>query len=325
MKILSLIKPHFTNVIGQEVAKCRLQSLLAGIKVESGFMAPTCLIAPPGLGKTMLLKAAQVTSKEVLGRRTLYFESGSEMGTPAAFFEDVLAPYVHDKDVMVIVDEFHEADKRVQGIVRSMVEISTARNAKTIKRGDLEVTVHPNRFSLLVATNKVDLLDAALMSRLERIDLALYSDEEMEQILFKGIQEDHIRFNDNTLRSIAECNRGSARDVVKWVNAVRRHAAINGKQTINRADCAAIIKERETFPQGVSKNELSTLGLLEKFGDQQLKELAAKHLCSSAEQMKNETYLLQKGFLTIDGKRHLTYAGREYLAALRTEGFLPKL
>lgn len=322
--ILSRIHTHFNGIIGQTVAKSRLEGIIAGAAVEKGFMAPTALLAPPGSGKTKILEAAKVATRTVLNRKVISFESGAEMGSPTVFFEDVLVPHVHDKDVMMIVDEFHEAHKGVQNIIRSMVEISTARQVKTITRGDMTVDVHPNRFSLLIATNEVDKISAPLMSRLERIDLALYSDEDMEQILFQGLTDSKIAFHDNTLRSLAECNRGSARDVVKWVNAVRRHVAIAGKPTVNKQDCAEIIRERECFPRGVTKAELSTLLSLEKSGDLQLKELAARHLCSSVEQMSAETYLLQKGFLTILGKRHITYDGREYLAALRRDGFIPK-
>lgn len=321
--ILSRIHTHFHGIIGQTVAKSRLEGIIAGAAMEKGFMAPAVILAPPGLGKTKMLEAAKAATRGVLNRKVLSFASGSEMGSPTVFFEDVLVPHVHDKDVMMVVDEFHEAHKGVQNIIRSMVEISTARHVKTVSRGDMTVDVHPNRFSLLIATNKVDTIDSALMSRLERIDLALYSDEEMEKILFQGLGESGITFNDNTLRSLAECNRGSARDVVKWANAVRRHVAIAGKMTVNKQDCKEIIREREHFPRGVTKNELSTLLSLEKAGDLQLKELAARHLCSSAEQMANENYLLQKGFLTIIGKRHLPHAGREYLATLRADGFIP--
>lgn len=321
---LSRIQSHFQPIIGQHTAKLRLQKIIAGIEVEQGFMTPTAIFAPPGLGKTLLLSAARKAVKEVSGRKVIYFSSGCELGTPTTIFEDVLTPHVDDKEVFMVVDEFHEAPLKVQEIIRSMIEITTARSSKEIqsRNGEHNVVINPNKFSLLIATNEHDKVIPALMSRLERIDLALYSDEEMEEILFAGLKDDGIRFNDNTLRQLAECNRGSARDIVKWVNCVRLHLALLGKKSVNREDVAAIIKDRETFPQGVTRSELATLLNLAKHGDLQLKELAAKHLCSAAEQIARERYLLQCGFMTIDGKRHLTKDGREYLQTLRDSGFL---
>ncbi len=313
----------FEPIIGQELAKTRLADILASPLVENGYMAPTLLIAPPGIGKTKILRACKAIVKSLLpDRRTLYFETGKEMGTPLGFFEQVLNPYVHGKEAVLFVDEFHEAPGPIQSIVRSMVEITTNREPKTIRKGDYEVTVNPLSHGFFLATNKIDSLDPALVSRFERIDLSMYSDVEMEGILFQGLQDENISFFDNTLRKIAQCNRGSARDVVHWINAIRRHLALRGKKSINKVDVAEIIRKRETYPCGVSMNELNTLLLLEKHGEQQMKELAAKNLCSPTEQNANEKYLLQRGYMTIDGKRYLTQAGREYLASLREDKFI---
>ena len=73
---------------------------------------------------------------------------------------------------------------------------------------------------------------------------------------------------------------------------------------------------------GVTRHELQTLLILERDGEQQLKELASKNQCSSSEQTAHELYLLKRGFMGITVKRRLTKAGHDYLASLREEGFI---
>ncbi len=145
----------------------------------------------------------------------------------------------------------------------------------------------------------------------------------MEAIIFQGLENDGVTFNDNTLRAIAACNRGSARDVIHWLNAIRRYLARHDKKTINRGDVRSIIEKKECYPMGVSKNELRTLLLLEKDNGQQLQSLANKNLCAPDEQKANERYLMTRGLIKIDGVRYITKDGRDYLAQLRADGYIP--
>lgn len=320
MKPASVIREFFSPIIGQSTPKERLSEILIGPTVEGGYMAPVLIIAPPGVGKTKLLRAIQSIVKKMLGRKTIFFPSGEEMGSSDEFFDDVLIPHVHEKECVMFIDEFQDAASHMRDMVRRMIDITVERHSHVVSHGDKECVIDPKRLGIVIATNEIDKVPAALLSRCERIDLDLYTDDEMEQILFQSL--DGLHFHENTLRKIAECNRGSARDIVHWVNAIRRHAAIAGKKTLNREDVCQIIRKRETFPYGISKNELKTLLLLERFGDQQLKELSAKNHCQAAEQNSNETYLRARNFIEIGIKRHLTKDGREYLAELRKDGFL---
>jgi Holliday junction resolvasome RuvABC ATP-dependent DNA helicase subunit len=318
-----IIDDTFSTVVGQTFAKKRLKQILLGSLMEEGFMPPVFIAAPVGTGKTLFMRAIKSIIKALTPeRRTIFFESGNEMGTPLAFVEDILVRHLPEAEVTMFVDEFHEAKSGIHGILRSLIDVTIERAPKRFKLKDYEVFFNPKRHSMVVATNKVDEIDSALMSRFERIDLELYSDEEMEQILFRALQSQGITFNENTLRRIAECNRGNARDVVKWADSIRAHVAVAGKRTINKKDVADIVKMRETFPLGVTKNELRTLLHLESAGPLQLKMLAARNMVSCGEQMSFESYLFKRGFLAIDVLRRLTKAGREYLAELRADEFI---
>lgn len=325
MNFNTLFTEHFKGVVGQTIPKMKLAKGVYGAKLEDGFMSPVLLIAPPGIGKTRLLKCARALFKAVWGddRKAIWCPSGEELGTPATFFEDVLMKHIEGEDACFFIDEFHKTPRAIQSIFRSMIEITATRESKSIRHGEYEVTINPKRHGFIFATNEIDKLDSALVSRCRRIDLSLYSDEEMEEILFQELKEDGIHFYPNTLRAIAECNRGTARNVIHWIDSVRQHLAFEGKKSLNKGDVTSIIRESETFPLGVSKIELSTLLILEKFGRQKLKDLAAKNICDSDVQNSNEKFLLQRGLMRIDGERELTAEGIAYLARLREDDLLP--
>ncbi len=321
----SLTAKHFGPIVGQEIPKTRIAKGIFGTTLEGGYMSPILLVAPPGVGKTRILTAAQALYKDIWGdaRASISCTSGEELGSRDKFFEKVLVEHVEGKAACFFVDEFHKTQKPVQSLFRSMIEITEKRNAKTVQNGDLSVTICPKKHGFMFATDQVDKLDPALISRCKRIDLSPYCDADMETILFNSLEGDKIQFHPNTLRMIAECNRGTARNVVHWIDSIRQYLAFAGKRSLNREDTAAIIRESETFTLGVTKNELAILLHLEKNGPMKLKELSAQTGASSEAQDANERYLLQRGLLRISTKRELTPDGAAYLVQLRKDRMIP--
>lgn len=319
-----VIDGELAKIVGQEQAKARIKQILLGALADEGFMPPVLIVAPPGVGKSHILKIWNALVRCLLEKRVLQFATGEECGTRTSFMEDVLMGHVDGKKAHVSVDEAHEAKKPVLNLFRSLLEpcVNRLNRVLQVPMSDATVTWNPHLNSMTLATNQIDKLDPALVSRCERIDLSLYSDEEMEEILQRALKGANIRFNENTLRLVAMCNRGTARDLIHWQNSIRSFASIAGKNTINKDDIFEIIKRREALPLGVSKAELKTLLYLEKFGPMQLRQLAARNLCESREQSTNEKYLLYRGLITVDVRRKLTTEGRKYLIELRKGGFI---
>lgn len=313
----------FAGVIGQETAKERLTRSILAASADDGHIPPGMLVAPPGIGKTMMLRKFGEAVKSILNRKVLFFESGEDLGTKTSFIEDVFLPHVQNQECILLVDEAHEMRGPIKSLIRNILEPSVHRKTRTVMGVNGEpITWNPRINSIMLATNKIDQIDQALLSRLERFDLNYYSDEEVAQILFDALREHRITFSENTLREIAQCNRGTARDIVHWQTAIRQYLAVAKKKTINKDDVKNIIKSRDALPLGVTKNELRTMLVLERCGPMQLKQLAAHNMIDSKEQNSNEKYLFQRTFITVETKRQLTATGKVYLEALRREGYL---
>lgn len=316
------IDEGFASIVEQEPAKQAVKELILGGVAQKGFIPSMLFVAPLGTGKTRFLRTVKNIMGDLFGRKATYFESGKGMGTALAFYEDVLVPRVHGKESDIFADELHEAPAPTLSVVRDLLEPNVERAPKRAAFKDYEVLWHPYQNCFIGATNRLDLLDPPLVSRFERINLDYYTDDGMETILFNGLKDAGIKFNENSLRRVAECNRGSARDVVKWVDSIRSYAAVRNKVTINRADIGELLKSKNIFPLGVTRVELRTLQLLHKFGPAQLQNLAAKNCVSSAEQKANEAYLMQRGLIVVEGLRRLTVGGQVYLQSLEKEGFI---
>ncbi len=129
-----IIAKHFEPIVGQDLAKARLTDIVLGGVLENGYIAPTILLAPKGIGKTMVLKALRRILKEIFGRKGAWFETGKDIGnTPKAFFEGVLIEHFHRQDAILFCDEVHEAAQNMQNVLRSMVEPTVSREPKSSK------------------------------------------------------------------------------------------------------------------------------------------------------------------------------------------------
>ena len=321
-EVKRIIKTECDKIRGQTHVKAAIYNCIVAAFMAGGFHEPILLVAPPGVGKSRILELWNALFRACLGRRVLKFSRGEETGTKNSFIEDVLVPHFHDKPAVLSIDEAHEMNAKNKAIIRSLLEPRADRRPNTVRfHSDYECTFDPNKQTIILATNQIDKLDDALISRCRRIDLSLYSDEEMMGILTDGLTAQagmpNITFADNTLKTIAACNRGTARDLIHWINAIRNRCTLTGKNSINKADAKLIIESRECYPLGVTANELKTLLYLESKGELQLKELAALNIINVKEQNANEKYLLQRRLIGIDSKRRLTTEGREYLADLR--------
>ena len=318
---ISTIHSLFKKTIGQGSAINKLVDFWSGHYYDDGHVPPHIITAPPGLGKTHLLEIVRKIARQV-GKTPIFASSGAELGTRLAFGE-FLIKHMDGKPATLIVDEYHESSAGVQNAFRSMIEVTSMRKPREVKfSDDLTFTFDPKIHTVVLGTNRLDLVAAPLRTRLENIELDQYSDDEIEAILVQMLDDSGFQFQSGTLRMIAEANRGNARDIILWGQSIKRRVAQFQRKTVTTEDVYAILKLREILPKGLNKSELSILLALERCGDLQKQELAARIGCCSKEVEAHEKYLWRREFVRNDGKRKITQAGRDYLAEVRATGFL---
>jgi Holliday junction resolvasome RuvABC ATP-dependent DNA helicase subunit len=322
-----IIRKRFSKIIGQSSLKERLEEILLGAVGQKGYLPSIGIFAAPGLGKTKVLKIVQdciidLRTEGLLEKKIHYFERGLDVGGIQSFFVDLLCKEVHDKDAIVSIDEAQELQEEHLHTIRTCLEITVARQPKLVRRFDKEILFDPSRHSFILGTNEWQKMCPALRSRLNKVYLEYYNDEELEQIMFLETKDLGIRFAESTLHSLAVLNRGNPRDIVNLLDDVRARVAIKGVNSINKEDVRHIIKARGIYPLGVTQLEMRTLLTLRKQGQAQLQFLAASNQVDSKEQKEAEKYLLQRGLVKVEGFRKLTSEGRKYLADLREDGYI---
>lgn len=321
---MSNLHSFFEDTIGQRAAIDKLVDFWYGHEYDDGHVPPHIITAPAGLGKTHLLEIVRKVARS-LGKTPIFANSGAELGSRTAFGE-FLVQNMQDKPAALIVDEFHEAQAGVQNAFRSMLEVQVSRKPREVKfSSDVVFLYDPKIHTVVLGTNRLDLVPEPLRTRLENVELDLYSDDEIEQILTSSVQKYGLNFKDGSLRMIAEANRGNARDIILWAQSVKRRVAQLHRTEVLPEDVLSILKLRDIYPKGLNKNELAILLALERCGELQKQELAARCGCTTKEIEAHEKYLWRREYVRNDGKRKITQAGRDYLRFLRSSGFIPEI
>ncbi len=317
------------TVVGQEQVKRRVKqwALAAGCEHGDGYMKPLLFSGEPGRGKSRFLKIIADIIRLATPAKTgniLSFKKGCDVGAPSAFVKDVVRKHVDQKDGAMIIDEVHEANPGTLGFIRSMIQPDIERGPVILDHADGEITVDPRKYTFVLATNKTDSICPTLLSRVLDIQLQAPSDEDVAEILRRGVEANGITFHEDSLTPLAKTCRGTARDVADIVNDLIGYLQVLGKNTVNQKDIREVLKIRGILPEGVTEMELNTLLYLER-EPLQLQEIACRNGLLPKEQRVLDTYLFRKGFLTVNAKREITGKGRTYLEYLRLHKLTPYL
>jgi Holliday junction resolvasome RuvABC ATP-dependent DNA helicase subunit len=121
---------------------------------------------------------------------------------------------------------------------------------------------------------------------------------------------DWIDFSDGVLTDIAQTVRGNARSAIKRALEISAYAEVNNKVSFDRKDWNALCSLLGIMPYGINHTELQVLRILKERGACTLQMLSAvTGMSRTALQKDAEIFLLQKGFMRIDGKREITGKG----------------
>lgn len=288
-----------------------------------------------GLGKTALMRADAAAATLAIRARAEregafphapeFYASAGELRRAGEAWSKFIGHAMGPGSSFIYLDEMHElfAGSTVQtGKIVSLIKGLSDPERGTIREvsfGDEGAVIrHASTVAFVCGTNfPSKLKDAeAILSRLGRIELEQYSDEELCAIAAIIAKAAGLRVDDGTLSTIARCGRGTARPVQKIVEALAREALLLNKHSVNKADVVRVMLELELYPIGLTRNEVAILvqgckGYVSKTTLAMVYNVEAKQIAESA------AFLALKGMVTIKGATlATTQEGRNYLEAL---------
>jgi len=209
----------FASFNGQTDVKETLRiSVVSAIKRKAP-VPHTLLSGPPGLGKTTL---AKILAKE---RGTELSELNAvAIDKPA----DLVAPLLQvSENGILFIDEIHALKADCEEYLYTAMEDRKI----TIPVGDGKepITTTVNPFTLIGATTRDGLLSRPMFERFQvREKLQAYTDEEMKAIIKWTITQfehaDNIMFNREMEQELVKYCHGVARNVQRFLVAIRDHA-----------------------------------------------------------------------------------------------------
>jgi len=302
---------HFTEYIGQDALKRKLQVFVQAARDREEPLDHTLLHGPPGLGKTTM---AQILAREM--GVEIHLTSG-----PAVEHKGILAGHLTalgPKDVLFI-DEIHRLSPTVEESLYSAMEdgridlpVGEGSRART-----MPFALAP--FTLIGATTRTALLSAPLRERFQIVEgLEFYRDDELALIVTRTAALLGFPASPEGALEIGRRSRGTPRIANRLTRRVRDFAQVRGRTSIGRDDAAYALDQLGIDHEGLDATDCRILQtIVDAFdgGPVGVEALAAT-LSEPRDTLEDvyEPFLLQRGFLirtprgrqiTTKGLRHL--------------------
>lgn len=309
----------FESFIGQDNVKKKLNFYLEAVNNSCGAKAIPffCFVGAKGLGKTSF---AREFSKHIFNsegqKRTFIEINSSTIKNVGQFFEQIYLPYILDKEVTLLFDEAHALPNN---LVMSFLTIlnTEMEDIKEFVYKDNSYTFDFTKQSYFFATTESERLFPPFRDRLLTIDFDSYSKSDLSQIYTLNIRNKEnldIKVSDEALELIETSFRGNARNCIQRAKDTILYCQARNKSKLEREDVVNMFDNLGILPHGLTQIEWRILEILRKDGRSSLQALCAKTgLSRSSIQRDHENYLLQKGFMEIDGQRVITRKGQDLL------------
>lgn len=297
----------FDKLVGQDSVKKKLGFYLEAYNSTS--IVPFLnFVGAKGLGKTEFAREFGRNILNAEGNKRTFVEiNSSTVKGVSQFFEQIYLPFILDKEVTIFFDEAHALPKEVVMVFLSIFNTESG-HEKTIVHKETAYTFDFKKHSFLFATTESDKIFAPFKDRLITVDFDNYSQEDLAQIFLNNLQ--NISFAPDALEYISSTFRGNARNCVQRVKDIQFYSVSRNVNTFSMVEIKDLCDTLGILPQGCTQIEWRILNILRKEGRQSLQSLAARTgLSRTAIQKDFELYLLQKGYIEIDGQRLITAKG----------------
>ena len=307
----------FPDIVGQSNAKRVLDFFCRGFE-KTSIIPHLMFVAPKGCGKTTMAKATARRLKEINSDKKYFEINCSTIKNVKQFFNQLVIPFMQDRDATILFDECSEIPKDVTMALLTILN-PNPENQPSFSYEDYTVDFDFRRLSFMFATTETQSVFHALMDRLERVDLEEYTLEEMGKIVKLNLE---IDIEPKALEDIASVLRGNARAGQKMAQKIESYCEQYDKKVFKNSDWQELSRILSIYPLGLNITEILLLNILKDNKDCSLTNLAAKTgISKQAVQRDFEIYLQKHSLMDITtAGRNITAFGLEYLKKLDKKG-----
>lgn len=301
-------KENYSEIVGQEKTKAKLNFLLEGFE-QTRIMPHLLFVAPRGCGKTMI---AQETAK-IMNRKKNVIVNCSTIKNVKSFFNQIMLPFVYDKDTTIIFDEASELPKDVTMALLTILNPNTNnQNEFTFEDGTYNFRFNQNSF--IFCTTEVQKLFHALLDRLYRVDMEDYSYVNLGKIIQNNLKSKNQSIEINVIDEVASVCRGNARQAQSMANQISSYLSSKNSNKLTSGGWSEIKGKLSIYPLGLSEIELNIIKILKEHGEVRLTNLSAKtNLTKDMLQKNVEMYLMRNNLIEVRPTgRALTKKGHDY-------------
>jgi Holliday junction resolvasome RuvABC ATP-dependent DNA helicase subunit len=301
-------KENYSQIVGQEKTKAKLNFLLEGFE-QTKIMPHLLFVAPRGCGKTMI---AQETAK-IMNRQKNVIVNCSTIKNVKSFFNQIMLPYVYDKDTTIIFDEASELPRDVTMALLTILNPNTNnQNEFTFEDGTYNFRFNQNSF--IFCTTEAQKIFHALADRLYRIDMEDYSYVSLGKIIQNNLKSKTQFVELDVIDEVASVCRGNARQAQSLANQISSYLVSKKSNKLTSGGWSEIKGKLSIYPLGLSEIELNIIKILKEHGEVRLTNLSAKtNLTKDMLQKNVEMYLMRNNLIEIRPTgRALTKKGHDY-------------
>ena len=303
-----MAKENYSEIVGQEKTKAKLNFLLEGFE-QTKIMPHLLFVAPRGCGKTMI---AQETAK-IMNRQKNVIVNCSTIKNVKSFFNQVMLPFVYDKDTTIIFDEASELPRDVTMALLTILNPNT-NNQNEFTFEDGTYTFRFNQNSFIFCTTEAQKIFHALADRLYRIDMEDYSYVSLGKIIQNNLKSKNQSIEINVIDEVASVCRGNARQAQSMANQISSYLMSKNSNKLTSGGWNEIKGKLSIYPLGLSEIELNIIKILKEHGEVRLTNLSAKtNLTKDMLQKNVEMYLMRNNLIEVRPTgRALTKKGHDY-------------
>jgi Holliday junction resolvasome RuvABC ATP-dependent DNA helicase subunit len=303
-----MAKENYSEIVGQEKTKAKLNFLLEGFE-QTKIMPHLLFVAPRGCGKTMI---AQETAK-IMNRQKNVIVNCSTIKNVKSFFNQVMLPFVYDKDTTIIFDEASELPRDVTMALLTILNPNT-NNQNEFTFEDGTYTFRFNQNSFIFCTTEAQKIFHALADRLYRVDMEDYSYISLGKIIQNNLKSKNQSIEINVIDEVASVCRGNARQAQSMANQISSYLMSKNSNKLTSGGWSEIKGKLSIYPLGLSEIELNIIKILKEYGEVRLTNLSAKtNLTKDMLQKNVEMYLMRNNLIEVRPTgRALTKKGHDY-------------